>query len=82
MSLRHKSLASRNLTKPNIHGTNFASPHAAAESFTTKRKENGSLQNNRIKSQERRPMMDLVYVLAIVGFFGLCIAYTYAFDRI
>jgi len=26
--------------------------------------------------------MDLVYVLAIIGFFGLCIAYTYAFDRI
>ena len=45
-------------------------------------KENGSLQNNRIKSQERRPMMDLVYVLAIIGFFALCIAYTHAFDRI
>jgi len=27
-------------------------------------------------------MMDFVYVLAIVGFFGLCVAYTYAFDRI
>ena len=38
--------------------------------------------HDRIKSQERRLMMDLVYVLAIVGFFALCIAYTYAFDRI
>ena len=45
-------------------------------------KENGGLHNDRIKSQERRPMMDLVYVLAIIGFFALCIAYTYAFDRI
>jgi len=27
-------------------------------------------------------MMDLVYVLAIIGFFALCIAYTHAFDRI
>jgi hypothetical protein len=26
--------------------------------------------------------MDIVFVLAIVGFFGLCVAYTYAFDRI
>jgi len=26
--------------------------------------------------------MDLVFVLAIVGFFGLCVAYTYAFDWI
>ena len=45
-------------------------------------KENGGLHNDRIKSQEHRPMMDLVYVLAIIGFFGLCVAYTYAFDRI
>ncbi|MGO9115691.1 MAG: hypothetical protein ACLP9L_41320 [Thermoguttaceae bacterium] len=43
---------------------------------------NGGLYNNRIKSQERRPMMDFVYVMAIIGFFGLCIAYTFAFDRI
>ena len=82
MSLRHKSLASRNLTKPNIHGTNFASPHATPDSFTTKGKENGGLHNDRIKSQERQPMMDLIYVLVIIGFFGLCIAYTHAFDRI
>jgi len=26
--------------------------------------------------------MDLVFVLAIVGFFGLCVGYTYAFDWI
>ena len=35
-----------------------------------------------IKSQEHRLMMDLVYVAAIVGFFAVCVAYTYAFDRI
>ncbi|MGA2034358.1 MAG: hypothetical protein ABSG68_19100 [Thermoguttaceae bacterium] len=34
------------------------------------------------KAQERRFMMDLVFVLAIIGFFGLCIGYAYAFDRI
>jgi hypothetical protein len=45
-------------------------------------KENGRFHNGRTKSQERRLMMDLVFVLAIIGFFGLCIAYTYAFDRI
>jgi len=27
-------------------------------------------------------MMDFVFVLVIIGFFGLCIGYTYAFDRI
>ena len=26
-------------------------------------------------------MMDLVYVLAIIGFFALCIAYTHAFNQ-
>jgi len=45
-------------------------------------KENGGLHNDRIKSQERQLMMDLIYPLVIIGFFGLCVAYTYAFDRI
>jgi len=27
-------------------------------------------------------MMDLIFVLALIGFFGLSVAYTYAFDRI
>jgi len=27
-------------------------------------------------------MMDLVFVLAIIGFFALSVAYTYAFERI
>jgi len=27
-------------------------------------------------------MMDFVFTLAIIGFFGLSVAYTYAFDRI
>jgi hypothetical protein len=36
----------------------------------------------RIKSQERRLMMDLVFVLAIIGFFALCVGYAHAFDRI
>jgi hypothetical protein len=26
--------------------------------------------------------MDLIYLAAIVGFFAVCVAYTYAFDRI
>ncbi|MGO8747786.1 MAG: hypothetical protein ACLQNE_17575 [Thermoguttaceae bacterium] len=50
--------------------------------FSRPGKENGRFHNGRTKSQERRLMMDLVFVLAIIGFFGLCIAYTYAFDRI
>ena len=50
--------------------------------FSPPGKENGGFHNDRIKSQERRLMMDLVFVLAIIGFFGLCVAYTYAFDRI
>ena len=46
------------------------------------RKENGGFHNGSIKSPEHRLMMDLVFVLAIIGFFVLCIGYTYAFDRI
>jgi hypothetical protein len=45
-------------------------------------KENGGFHNDKINSQERRLMMDLVFVLAIIGFFGLCVGYAYAFDRI
>jgi hypothetical protein len=30
----------------------------------------------------RRRAMDLVFVLAIVGFFALCVGYTYVFDWI
>jgi hypothetical protein len=45
-------------------------------------KKHGGFRNDRIKSEEHRLMMDLVFVLAIVGFFGVCVAYTYAFDRI
>ena len=47
---------------------------AAAASF--------NLHYDRTKSPERPLMMDLVYVLAIIGFFALCVTYTYAFDRI
>jgi hypothetical protein len=45
-------------------------------------KETGGFRNDKTNSQERRLMMDLVFVLAIVAFFGVCVAYTYAFDRI
>jgi hypothetical protein len=38
--------------------------------------------NGRLKSQERRLMMDVIFVLALIGFFALSVAYTYAFDRI
>ena len=31
---------------------------------------------------EPRLMMDLIFVLAIIGFFALCVGYTHAFDRI
>jgi len=67
-----------------IRGTNFAFPFANPDVNRSlqKGRKNGGLHHDRIKSQERRLMMDLVYVLAIVGFFGLCVAYTYAFDRI
>jgi hypothetical protein len=41
-----------------------------------------NLHTDSNNAQERRPMMDLVYVLAIIGFFSLCVAYTHAFDRI
>jgi hypothetical protein len=44
--------------------------------------ENDSLHNQKTKSQGRWLMMDLVFVLTIIGFFVVCIAYTYAFDRI
>jgi hypothetical protein len=54
-------------------------PHAR---FSPPGKETGRLHNNRVKSQEHRLMMDLIFVLAIVGFFGLSVAYAYAFDRI
>jgi len=84
LSLSCKSLASRNLAKSSIPGTNFAFSLAIPDVNCSlqKGRKNGGLHSDRIKSQERRPMMDLVYVLAIVGFFGLCIAYTHAFDRI
>jgi hypothetical protein len=42
----------------------------------------GGLHHGRINFQERRLMMDLVFVLASIGFFGLSVAYAYAFDRI
>ncbi len=84
MSLRRKSLDRCNLAKCSIPGTHFALGLAAADASISPstRKENGGVHNHRIESRERRLMMDLVYVLAIVGFFALCIAYTYAFDRI
>jgi hypothetical protein len=34
------------------------------------------------KSQEGWLMMDMVYVAAIIGFFVVCVGYTYAIDRI
>jgi flagellar biogenesis protein FliO len=45
-------------------------------------KENGGFHNDSNKSQEHRLMMDLIFVLALIGFFALCVGYTYAFDRI
>lgn len=40
------------------------------------------MQDSRPSPIERKPPVDLVYAAAIVGFFVICIAYTYAFDRI
>jgi hypothetical protein len=45
-------------------------------------KSNGGFDHNRINFQERRLMMDLVFVLVIIGFFAACVAYAHAFDRI
>ena len=48
----------------------------------TSREASGGFHNDKINFQERRPMMDIVFVLAIIGFFALCVGYAYAFDRI
>ena len=45
-------------------------------------KANGGFDHERINFQERRLMMDLVFVLVIIGFFAACVAYAHAFDRI
>ncbi len=83
MSARRKSLVSRKLAKSIIPGTNLAFlSHRRTANLSPRVEENGGLQLDLFKSQEHRLMMDLVYVAAIVGFFAVCVAYTYAFDRI
>ena len=66
------------MTKLSILGMNFALRRAIPDALTRVSRKQGK-EN---KSQEQQPRMDLVYVLAIIGFFGLCIGYAYAFDRI
>ena len=70
------------MAKPTIHGTNFAFRLATPIVNFSHGGENDSLHNQKTKSQGRWLMMDLVFVLTIIGFFVVCIAYTYAFDRI
>ena len=60
----------------------LAKPATLACELLTNRKNGGGFHNDRIKPQERPHMMDLVFPLAIIGFFALCVGYTYAFDRI
>jgi hypothetical protein len=57
-------------------------PHPRTANLSPHVEENGGLQLDPFKSQEHRLMMDLIYLAAIVGFFAVCVAYTYAFDRI
>ena len=82
MSLRRKPLLVRKLHDPLFTARILLLTLQPRTCISHDPEKNGGFHNDGIKSQERRLMMDLVFVLAIIGFFGLCIAYTYAFDRI